>query len=126
VIAYFLATEGQISAVGSIISSVYGFISGAYMPISSYAPSLRSILGFLPGTYGTVLTRSHAMRGAISELEDVLAPDNINMIMESCDAKICHLGVLIPEWAMYLYITLITSALVVTYVLLCKRKSVRK
>ena len=35
VINFFLSTQGQISAVGSIISAGYGFICGAYMPIGS-------------------------------------------------------------------------------------------
>ena len=34
-INFFLNTQGQISAVGAIISAGYGFICGAYMPISS-------------------------------------------------------------------------------------------
>ena len=33
IINYFLSSQGQISAVGSIVSSGYGFICGAYMPI---------------------------------------------------------------------------------------------
>ena len=34
IINFFLSTQGQISAVGTIISAGYGFICGAYMPIS--------------------------------------------------------------------------------------------
>ena len=40
VIHFFLSTQGQISAVGTIISAGYGFICGAYMPISSYGDGL--------------------------------------------------------------------------------------
>ena len=35
IINFFLSTQGQISAVGTVISSGYGFICGAYMPISA-------------------------------------------------------------------------------------------
>ena len=35
VINFFLTTQGQISAVGAMISAGYGFICGAYMPIAS-------------------------------------------------------------------------------------------
>ena len=35
VIHFFLSTQGQISAVGSIVSSCYGFVCGAYMPIGA-------------------------------------------------------------------------------------------
>ena len=34
IINSFLSTQGQISAVGTIVSAGYGFICGAYMPIS--------------------------------------------------------------------------------------------
>ena len=37
VINFFLSSQGQISAVGSIVSSCYGFICGAYMPLSSFS-----------------------------------------------------------------------------------------
>ena len=36
----FLTTQGQVSAVGTIVSSGYGFICGAYMPIAQFSTSL--------------------------------------------------------------------------------------
>ena len=36
VINIFLSSQGQIAAVGTIMSAGYGFICGAYMPISSF------------------------------------------------------------------------------------------
>ena len=53
IINFFLSTQGQISAVGTIISAGYGFLCGAYMPISSFSNGLQKIISFLPGTYGT-------------------------------------------------------------------------
>ena len=40
VVNVFLSTQGQASAVGTIVSAGYGFICGAYMPISSFSPGL--------------------------------------------------------------------------------------
>ncbi len=68
IINLFLSTQGQISAVGTIISAGYGFICGAYMPISSFGSGLQKVLSFLPGTYGTALVRNHAMQGVLSEM----------------------------------------------------------
>ena len=51
IINYFLTTQGQVSAVGMIISSMYGFICGAYMPISSFGSVIQKVLLFLPSTY---------------------------------------------------------------------------
>ena len=40
-----LTTQGQLSAVGIIVSAGYGFICGAYMPISNFGSGLdRAIL----------------------------------------------------------------------------------
>ena len=37
IINLFLSTQGQISAVGTVVSAGYGFICGAYMPISQFS-----------------------------------------------------------------------------------------
>ena len=62
-IHFFLSTQGQISAVGTLVSAGYGFLCGAYMPISSYGSGLQKVLSFLPSTYMTALVRNHTMRG---------------------------------------------------------------
>lgn len=53
VVTYPLTTSGQGSAVGTVVSAGYGFICGAYMPISSFGSGLQRVISFLPGTYGT-------------------------------------------------------------------------
>ena len=89
VINLFLSSQGQISAVGTIVSSGYGFICGAYMPISSFSPGLQKVISFLPGTYGTALTRNHAMQGALAEMETEGIP--AELIEELKDALDCNL-----------------------------------
>ncbi len=64
VINFFLSSQGQISAVGSIVSSMYGFICGAYMPLSQLPEWLKTFVSFLPGTYGTSLLRNHCLGSA--------------------------------------------------------------
>ena len=73
-INFFLNTNGQASAVGTIISAGYGFICGAYMPISSFGEGLQKVLSFFPGTYGTCLIKSHLMRGVFEEMENMGYP----------------------------------------------------
>lgn len=55
---FLLSAQGQTSAVGTIATSLYGFICGAYMAMSQFSEGLQTALGFLPGTYGTVLLRN--------------------------------------------------------------------
>ncbi len=74
IINYFFTTQGQISAIGTIVSAGYGFICGAYMPISSFSTGLQKIIGFLPGTYGMVLMRNHCMNGVLEKMESQGVP----------------------------------------------------
>ena len=74
VINFFLSSQGQISAVGTVVSSGYGFICGAYMPISNFSAGLQKALSFLPGTYGTSLLRNHALAGVFREMERLGLP----------------------------------------------------
>lgn len=48
VINFFLSSQGQISAVGTVVSAGYGFICGAYMPISQFGAGLRRASLFCP------------------------------------------------------------------------------
>lgn len=83
VVNVFLRSQGQISAVGTIVSSGYGFICGAYMPISQFSAGLQNLLSFLPGTYGTALVRNHALGGAFAALESSGVPAEVIGAMKS-------------------------------------------
>ena len=88
-INFFLSTQGQISAIGTIVSAGYGFISGAYMPIASFPEQLQKVLSFLPCTYGTALVKNHAMRGALKALEDDGVPAAaVDAIRDAVDCNI--------------------------------------
>ena len=89
IINFFLSTQGQISAVGSMISSGYGFICGAYMPISQFPEVLQKVISFLPGTYGTSIIRNAAMRGVFAEMSNEGVPDFV--ITQMKDAIDCNL-----------------------------------
>lgn len=69
IVCYPLKTQGQMSAVGTIVSAGYGFVCGAYMPISNFGEGLQKVLSYLPGTYGTSLIKNHMLRGAFEEME---------------------------------------------------------
>ncbi|MBR2354084.1 MAG: ABC transporter permease [Clostridia bacterium] len=101
-INFFLSTQGQISAVGSIISSVYGFICGAYMPISQFPEGLQKALSFLPGTYATSLMRVHALGGVFSEMEkEGLPAEAVDMIRKTVDCEILFFDTPVPLWVKY-------------------------
>ena len=94
IINFFLSTQGQLSAVGTIISSGYGFICGAYMPLSSFGAWLQKAVMFLPGTYGTSLMRNHTLSGVIDELRASGVPeDSVNSIKGALDLNLDFFGV---------------------------------
>ena len=125
VINFFLSTQGQISAVGSIISSCYGFICGAYMPISQFGEGLANVVGLLPGTYGTSLLRKHALESVISKMgESGLADEFLNELRNTADCNIYTFGnTSVPTAVMYAVLVGATLILVGTYVLLNYFKS---
>ncbi len=119
IINFFLSTQGQISAVGTIISAGYGFICGAYMPISSFSDGLQKVISFLPGTYGTSLVRNHAMQGALDKLHSEGIPtEMIDQIKDSLDCNLYFFGTRVELPAMYLILTSTVIALIGIYILI--------
>lgn len=126
-INFFLSSQGQISAVGTVVSSCYGFICGAYMPISQFSEGLQKIISFLPGTYGTVLFRNHSMRSAIGKLTDVGIPEEeIEHIKYTLDCNIDLLGNKVSEPMMYGIVTGTIIIVLTVYILLNKFKTPKK
>ncbi len=118
-----LSTSGQSSAVGTIISAGYGFICGAYMPISSFSEGLQKVICFLPGTYGTSLLRNHALSGVFTEMKNRNYPDEV--IKGLRDAVDCNLYFFDSKVsAPVMYLVLIGATLLVTagYIAICKFK----
>lgn len=115
----FVNTQGQSSAVGTIISAGYGFFCGAYMPISSLGEGMQKLLGLLPGTYGTSLVRNHALNGAINAVADLGAPaEVIKNIRDSIDCNLYFFGTPVSQTASYLVLIFVTVILIGIYVLL--------
>ena len=119
IINFFLSTQGQISAVGTVISAGYGFICGAYMPISSFGEGLQKVLSFLPGTYGTSLVRNHAMQAVLAEMESEGIPSEVINTMKGvldCNLYFFENQVELP--VMYAILGGSVAVLVAVYVLM--------
>ena len=126
-INFFLSTQGQISAVGTVISSTYGFISGAYMPISQFSEGLQKVISCLPGTYGTVLVRNHAMNGALRELEALGVPaEAMTALRDAVDCNLYFFETKVSMGAMYAVITITVAAVLGAYIMLNARAAKRE
>lgn len=117
IINSFLNTQGQISVVGTIVSSMYGFIAGAYMPMSQFGAGLRKVLLYLPTTYGTALMKNSVMRGPFRELEKIVPGNIVNSLKKSLDIRLLFKGNVVEASTMYLIVLMTIVVLFAVYVL---------
>ena len=113
----FLSSQGQITAVGTIISAGYGFICGAYMPLSQFGAGIRNAVMFLPGTYGTSLVRNHMMSGVFKEMVATGFPaEVVEGIKDSVDCNMYFFDKSVSIGVMYAVIIAAVVGLVGIYV----------
>ncbi len=125
IIHHFLSTQGQMSAVGTLVSSIYGFICGAYMPISQFGKALQIILGFLPGTYGTALLRHHFENGVLTKLqvEQNFPKEVVDGISENFDISLKFFDKNVNAVADYIIMIASVVVLIGIYVLINMRNN---
>ena len=130
IVCMFLTSQGAISAVATLVSSMYGFICGAYMPLSQFSYGLRNALMFLPGTYGTGLVRNHMMNGVIKELQTQgLSYSFVSDLSKSFDVTLTFFGHNVSTWIMYLILGISIAVLILTFILLThikRKKNIKK
>lgn len=125
-----LKSQGQLSAVGTIVSAGYGFICGAYMPISQFSKGLQTVLSFFPGTYGTSLVRNHALSGVFLELENKKVPaEVITELKKLADCELQFFGASVEVWQSYAVIIgaiLLLMGGFIAYAVLSSRKKSKR
>lgn len=127
VVESFISTQGGLSAVSTLVSSMYGFICGAYMPLSQFSEGLRNILCLLPGTYGVGIMRNHYMGGYVNALADAGIPaEQIKLVRDSFDANMYVFGNNVPLGAMYAILLGTCAVLLAAYVAIVIIKNKRK
>ena len=103
IVCYPLNTQGQMSAVGTIVSAGYGFVCGAYMPISNFGEGLQKVMSYLPGTYGTALIKNHMLRGVFQEMRNQDFPKEVvTGIADSLDCNPVFRGTVVEPGTMLL------------------------
>ena len=130
VIHFFLSTQNQIAAIGLLVGTSYGFLCGAYMPISEFGEGLQKVMSFFPGTYATSMVRNHAMNGAIDAMRDELmgqtnqfftkemADEVILSFRDAFDCNLYFFGDEVTEPTKYAVILVTIVVLVGVFVLL--------
>ncbi|HIZ84086.1 MAG TPA: ABC transporter permease [Firmicutes bacterium] len=127
IVNLFLRSQGQITAVETLISAGYGFICGAYMPISQFSEGLQKVISFLPGTYGTALIRNHAMGGVLAEMSRQGFPEKAaEGLKDAVDCNIYFFGSRVDTGTMYLILGSSVILLIAAYIALHVWKANRR
>lgn len=119
IVCYPLKTQGQMSAVGTIVSAGYGFVCGAYMPISNFGEGLQKAMSYLPGTYGTSLIKNHMLRGVFENMEEEGFPEEVvTGIADSLDCNPVFRGTVVEPYMMMLIMIGTIAVLGVIYLII--------
>ncbi len=128
IVASFINSQGAITAVTTIVSSMYGFLCGAYMPISEFSDTIQKVIMLLPGTYATSLLHRHFLGGPL----EVLRTDynyfelGLNEFKKSFDIELNFFGKNVPISACYIVIITSSIALIGIYILINILKNKKK
>lgn len=117
IVESFISTQGGLASVSTLVSSLYGFLCGAYMPISQFAEGIRNFVMFIPGTYGVVLFRNYYMNGVIEEFSKELPGEMVKGVKDSFDGNVYFFGNQVELWQMYLILGVSIIALIGIYLL---------
>ena len=126
IVESFLSTQGGISAVATLVSSMYGFLCGAYMPIAQFAEPIRNFVVFIPGTYGTVLLRNHYMNGCLNALDNTLPAQLLDAIRDGFDGNLYFFDNKVEIWQMYAVLASAGILLTIVYILLQYIKNIKR
>ena len=117
VVESFIRTQGALSAVSTLVSSMYGFICGAYMPLSQFAEGMRNFICVLPGTYSVGIMRHHFMQGYVEELGRQGLPESgQKALMDGFDGNLYVGKTQMPLWSMYLILLGACALLLAAYI----------
>ena len=100
----FVNSEGGMSGICTLISAMYGFICGAYMPINVMGNTMKNVTAFLPGTYSMVLFRKFFLTGVLDEMANYLPQEMTDIIAENFDVSFTALNNELSVGLMFLII----------------------
>lgn len=120
-VCVFLTSQGQITASGTIVSAGYGFLCGAYMPISQFGEGLRNALSVTPGICGTSLLRQSTMDPVFREIKSHSVPDEVvTSLRDALDCRLFVSGDALSESSMYGILLASTAVLLLIYILVIR------
>lgn len=118
----FSHSQGVVSGVCTLVSALYGFICGAYMPIRTMGQGMQYFVSLLPGTYATVLFRQGFLNSVLNRMRETLPQGMINGIASGFDVKMSFFGHDVSTLALILVISISTIVLLGVFLFINKFK----
>lgn len=118
----FTHSQGVVSGVCTLVSALYGFICGAYMPINAMGQGMQYFVSLLPGTYATVLFRQGFLNSVLNRMRETLPQGMINGIASGFDVKMSFFGHDVSTLALILVISISTIVLLGVFLFINKFK----
>ena len=118
----FTHSQGVVSGVCTLVSALYGFICGAYMPISTMGQGMQYFVSLLPGTYATVLFRQGFLNSVLNRMRETLPQGMINGIASGFDVKMSFFGHDVSTLALILVISISKIVLLGVFLFINKFK----
>lgn len=117
----FTRSQGVVSAVCTLLSALYGFICGAYMPIASMGDGFAKFTSFLPGTYSTVLFRKAFLVDVLGRMEEDLPSAVVSALGKAFDVDYAFFERDVSLLALFL-VGIVSSVLAILLLLLVANK----
>ncbi|HIT78230.1 MAG TPA: ABC transporter permease [Candidatus Limihabitans stercoravium] len=118
----FTHSQEVVSGVCTLVSALYGFICGAYMPINTMGQGMQYFVSLLPGTYATVLFRQGFLNSVLNRMRETLPQEMINGIASGFDVKMSFFGHDVSTLALILVISISTIVLLGVFLFINKFK----
>lgn len=118
----FTHSQGVVSGVCTLVSALYGFICGAYMPINTMGQGMQYFVSLLPGTYATVLFRQGFLNSVLNRMRETLPQEMINGIASGFDVKMSFFGHDVSTLALILVTSISTIVLLGVFLFINKFK----
>lgn len=118
----FTHSQGVVSGVCTLVSALYGFICGAYMPIRTMGQGMQYFVSLLPGTYATVLFRQGFLNSVLNRMRETLPQGMINGIASGFDVKMSFFDHDVSTLALILVISISTIVLLGVFLFINKFK----
>lgn len=122
----FIKSQGALSGMCTLVSSMYGFICGAYMPISAMGKGIQNFVGFIPGTYSTVIFRQAYMNGIIKDMGQNLPSQAVSAIRKGFDCDLYFFDNKVAPWVSFVVVIATVAILLAVYLALNLRKVKKK